>query len=62
MLCEGIFTWHVVSLPGGCSFFLGFKGGLGVRETSDVNPSVVIEGWGGNARKRNGTLKQHFLS
>jgi len=40
-------------------FFWGLKR-LDVRERSDVNPSVVIEGWGGNVRKRNGTLKQHF--
>ena len=38
---------HLVcgSLPGGCSVFLGFKGGLGVRERSDeveLSPSVVI--------------------
>ncbi len=33
------------SLPGGCSVFLGFKGGVGVMERSDDverSPSVVI--------------------
>jgi len=42
-ICDVLGYLHLACglLPGGCSVFLGFNGGLGVRGVRDVSPSVV---------------------